>query len=491
MMVCFKWKLLALTLLFLALPIVVHLGWQKWLVNIPQTLPSKSVFAKVGNDSFRQENYYEISVPLTASADEEQVADYRLWIPQQVKSLRGLIVKQHGCGDPAKATGLDHANDLQWQAFASKHQFALLGTKLPTIYPLCTDEAGVDGVAERMFLNALTALAQKSNHPELDKVPWILWGHSGGADWSMQMLHHHPNRVIAVVNVRCGGILFSSGQSEILNLAPQSVAEIRGVPVLWASGQSDPNVEECVNLPQRIFSKFRQAGASWAIALEANAAHEAGDTRLLAIPYLDAVLASRVSDRPTNLQAIRESQGWLGNLVTQEIAPVAQYKGNPLEAAWLPNEETARKWQQYNTVDAWSQVRDRSCRVAEKLFIFKALRYPAESCYPEKILPMNRPAAPTHVRAEETGKAEATVTWSFASDLENGLPSFRVYRNGSLVKTLKGQGHDFGDAPEPAEVVLEFCDQDVKQDALYTVSAFNSIGKSVSEPVQFTRKTKF
>lgn len=472
-----------LVLIFLTLPIIINSGWQEWLARTPQPLLDKSVIGDSKSYGSLRGNYYEVSIPLTTPTKAGLEAHYRLWIPNDVKSLRGLIVKQHGCGDPAKITGLDHANDLQWQALASKHQFALLGTKLPTVYPMCTDEAGIDRVTEQMFLKALTALAEKSHHPELDKVPWALWGHSGGADWSMQMLHHYPKRVIAVVNTRCGGILFSSGRSEILDLDPKSVSEMLAVPVLWTIGDRDPNVNECINYPKQIFSKFRTAGANWTIATEVNAAHEAGETRFLAIPYLDAVLAARVTDGTTNLQAVREVQGWLGNTDTHEIAPVEQYKGNPLVAAWLPNEETARKWQQYSTMSTWNRSRHGLCRVAEKALVLKVMQYPTESCYSSKILPTRKPAAPTNVHAVRIGEADAVLSWSFSPDLENGLPSFRIYRNELLVSTFKGQGYNFGDAPEKPHVVLEFRDRNVRQNVVYTVSAFNALGESVSKPV--------
>ncbi|QYO67293.1 hypothetical protein [Leptolyngbya sp. 7M] len=285
--------------------------------------------------------YYEAAIAPVGSASNG-AASYRLWIPDGVQTIRGLIVKQHGCGDPAAVTGLEHANDLQWQALALKHQLALVGIKLPTGYPLCTDEAIRDRVTEQAFLKALPALAKESHHSELDQVPWIFWGHSGGADWGMQMLRHYPERVIAVVNMRCGGILNTSGESEILDLEPESAATMLGVPVLWAVGGKDPHVEECVDLPKQIFSKYRSANAAWTIAIEPNAQHESGNSRFLAIPYLDAILSMRLM-RGSQLHPIDPTQGWLGNPNTYEVAAINQYQGNPLQAAWLPNQPEAKQ----------------------------------------------------------------------------------------------------------------------------------------------------
>jgi len=52
--------------------------------------------------------------------------------------------------------------------------------------------------SEKTFLKALTDFAAKSGHPEIDKVPWALWGHSGGGIWSEVMTTLHPERVVAM-----------------------------------------------------------------------------------------------------------------------------------------------------------------------------------------------------------------------------------------------------------------------------------------------------
>src|SRR5262249_44919226 len=52
--------------------------------------------------------------------------NYTVWIPKDVKSLRGVIVHQHGCGEGSCRSGLTGAYDLHWQALARKHDCALL-----------------------------------------------------------------------------------------------------------------------------------------------------------------------------------------------------------------------------------------------------------------------------------------------------------------------------------------------------------------------------
>jgi pimeloyl-ACP methyl ester carboxylesterase len=423
---------------FFLLLVLAYFFRQRWLLNLPQLLPSKATVS--GSSSLLRGSYYEVSIPPTKEAKYKS-AKYRLWVPDGVKTLRGLIVKQHGCGDAAAASGLEHANDLQWQTLALKHQFALLGTEILNGDRPCEYWALINYGSGEAFLKALDAFAKKSQHAELTEVPWALWGHSGGADWVAQMLQQYPERTIAVVAVRGGGF-------PLLGTNPT----LAGIPVLFASGEKDPYASETLELPKQVFLRYRKINAVWAFAIEANTAHESGDTRFLAIPYLDAAIGDRLASDSNQLNLVKADRGWLGNTGTHMIAPINLYEGNPLEAVWLPNEETARKWQKY----------------------VKTGKIPAT----------RKPAAPTNLSVTRIGTTEALLTWKYIPDLENGLPSFRIYRNSSLIQTLKGQEHNFGDAAEPPNVVLEFRDKNATLNSIYTVTAFNDLGEMVAHSNQ-------
>ncbi len=435
-------KLWAILGLAISIVVVGRMGWKKWLSIRPDPLPS--TVAVAGDSSILHGHYYQVSIP-PPKEDNYQSADYRIWIPPDVPTIRGLIVKQHGCGDAEAATGLDHANDLQWQALAIKHQFALLGTKFPTGNRPCEDWALINYGSGAAFVKALHAFALQSQHPELERVPWALWGHSGGADWATQMLQQYPERIIAVIAAR-GGAFNLLGSNPIL----------ANIPVLFALGEQDRVlVKETHDLPIQAFQRYRKLAAPWSLAIEAQAGHETGDTRLLAIPYLDALFTLRLPVSGNDLRSIDKTHGWLGNLVTRKIAPVDRFEGNQLEAAWLPNEETARKWQQYVNTG--------------------------------KISPIQKPMAPTALTATSIAPMTVLLTWNHRPDLENGLPSFRIYRNNSLIETWKGQGHNFGDAADPPKMVLEFQDKKATLDASYSVGAFNDLGESISQPIQPTK----
>ena len=114
------------------------------------------------------------------------------------RSLRGVIVHQHGCGEGSCKSGLTGAWDLHWQALARKHDCALLAPAYEQ-----PDKADCqmwcdprNGSAEA-FKRCLADLGAKSGHPELAQAPWALWGHSGGGHWAGGMVLTHPDRVAA------------------------------------------------------------------------------------------------------------------------------------------------------------------------------------------------------------------------------------------------------------------------------------------------------
>lgn len=125
-------------------------------------------------------------------------SSFTVWIPPNVKTLRGVVVHQHGCGEGSCKSGQTGAFDLHWQALAKKHHCALLSPvyeqpEKANCQLWCDPRNGSDVTFQR----ALTELGAKSNHPELAAVPWALWGHSGGGHWAGGMTLLHPERVAA------------------------------------------------------------------------------------------------------------------------------------------------------------------------------------------------------------------------------------------------------------------------------------------------------
>jgi hypothetical protein len=87
--------------------------------------------------------------------------------------------------------------------------------------------------------------------------------------------------------------------------------------------------------------EYRAKGAFIAFAPDPRTGHECGDSRYLAIPFIDACLAMRLPDKGSKdqtLKPIDAKSTWLSPLMGGEALPATQFQGNPLEANWLPNE---------------------------------------------------------------------------------------------------------------------------------------------------------
>ena len=162
-------------------------------------LPAVALAQKAPYDVFPPANppYYRVRFEASTRPGELIFpVNYTIWIPENVKVLRGVIVHQHGCGEGFCKSGLTGAYDLHWQALAKKHDCALLAPSYEqpekADCQMWCDPRNGSGTA---FQKCLVELGKKSGHDELAKVPWALWGHSGGGHWAGGMVLLYPERV--------------------------------------------------------------------------------------------------------------------------------------------------------------------------------------------------------------------------------------------------------------------------------------------------------
>ena len=135
----------------------------------------------------------------------EIAVTYTLWIPDGVKTLRGIIVHQHGAGMTASKEGSTAAYDLHWQALAKKWDCALLGPS----YHVLERRGPRRPQARNTGSTRAAARTRPSSRPSANSRPrpgipnWRPFpGRSGaipaGAGWADVMSTLHPERVIAV-----------------------------------------------------------------------------------------------------------------------------------------------------------------------------------------------------------------------------------------------------------------------------------------------------
>ena len=367
---------------------------------------------------------------------------YMLWVPPGVQTLRGVIVHQHGCGEGSCKSGQTGAFDLHWQALARKHQCALLSPtyeqpEKANCQLWCDPRNGSDAAFQKSLLD----LGSTCGHPELGTVPWALWGHSGGGHWAGGMVLLHPER-IAAAWLRSGvpPVKAAEGKPPAYTISEAACQ----VPVMCNLGTKEgvtvkdgrfagvwPGVET-------FFTEMRAKGALIGVAVDPLTAHECGNQRYLAIRWLDACLTARLPDSKGGaLKPMAAANAWLAPLNAADLAatapvPAAQFGGAKDKSIWLPNEGIAKAWAQY--------VKD------------------------TLVTDTTPPPAPTHLQVKGN-----ELTWEAEADLESGLASFVIERDGQFLANLPEEGKNtfgrpifqnlqYSDTPVQPLVQMHFTD---------------------------------
>lgn len=426
-------------------------------------LPTALFAQKVPYDVFPDADppYYRVRYEASTQPGELSYSvNYTVWIPKGVKELRGVVVHQHGCGEGSCRSGLTGAFDLHWQALAKKHDCALLGPSYEQpqgedCQMWCDPRNGSDAA----FQKCLVDLGKKSGHPELATVPWALWGHSGGGHWAGGMVLLHPER-IAAAWLRSGvPLLKPNPERPTIKHHALPDAALK-VPVMCNPGtkegvtvKNDKRFSGVWPANEVFFNGVRSKGGLIGVAVDPLTAHECGNQRYFAIPWLDACLSIRlpkVNGKP--LRPMPTDKTWLASPTGFKAVPAAKFDGDPLKAGWLPNETLARGWMQY--------VKDTN------------------------VTDTTPPTAPTNLRVN--GNA---LSWDAEADLESGLAHFIIERDGKFLANVPEDGKNrfgrpifqnlqYSDTPTQPLVPMHFSDTNAEpgKKHTYRVITVNTVG---------------
>jgi hypothetical protein len=432
--------------------------------------PMASPAADKTNDAAGQ--YLKVDYPASTNSDELQLAvTYTLWIPGGVTTIRGVIVHQHGAGIPAAKSGMSAAYDLHWQALAKKWDCALLGPSYHVTTDKLDDSPGGAKLwfdprrgSDKALLKALKDFSVQTSHPEIETVPWVLWGHSAGGFWSDTMSTLHPER-IAAMWLRSGSVSMRNKTNSLKSEVPQAVYSI---PTMCNPGAMEKG-SGIYTGTLATFKDYRAHGAPIGFAPDPLTGHWCGNSRYLAIPFLDACLAMRLPDKGSKDQTLKPvdmSKAWLAPLLGDTAVPAASYQGNSNEAVWLPGETVAKDWMEYVKTGGISDT--------------------------------TPPPAPFDVKAKDLGDQGAEITWDAEADFESGIHHFIVLRDGQELGNLPavnlvrfqvrpmfqaGWIESFNDAPAVPVPPMRFVDSWPKdhQKHVYSVITVNTVGLK-SEP---------
>ena len=334
---------------------------------------------------------------------------YSVWIPPGVRTLRGVIVHQHGCGPWSCQTGLAGAYDLHWQSLAKKHECALLSASYEQPQGAeCALWCDPRNGSDHRFQKSLEDLAKISGHSELSSVPWALWGHSGGAAWVGFMTMLHPERVAAVW-LNSGLPVIESNHERPGMKAIDIPDEAFRIPMMCNLGTEEGvTVKEGRHAgrwpsTEKFFNRVRGNGGLIGVAVDPLTGHPTGNQRYLAIPWFDACLDARLPvSHEDPLRPMPEDEAWYAPLLGTKASSGSQFTGDKTRAIWLPNETVAKAWEHY--------VRD------------------------TEIPDSSPPPAPFDLKI-----SGGHLTWNAEADPESGIAYFIIERNGQEIATLPGE----------------------------------------------------
>ena len=385
--------------------------------------------------------------------------NYTVWIPPGVKSLRGVIVHQHGCGEGSCKSGLTGAYDLHWQALAQKHDCALLAPSYEQpekaeCQMWCDPRNGSDAA----FQKALVDLGAKSGHAELSKVPWALWGHSGGGHWAGGMTLLHPDRVAAAC-LRSGVPLLEANPARPTIKSYTLPDAVSSVPIMCNLGTKegvtvkDGRFAGAWAANEQFFTAVRAKGGLIGVSVDPLTTHECGNQRYFTILWLDTCLTARLPEKSGGaLKTMPTKNAWLAPLLGTEVEAAAKFNGDKEKAVWLPNESIAKAWAIY--------IKDTA------------------------IPDTTPPPAPTNLEVKGN-----ELTWQATADLESGLAHFIIERDGKQIGIVPEQpknpfgrpvfqGLQYSDTPTNPLVEMRFTDTKAEADKKheYRVIAVNTAG---------------
>jgi hypothetical protein len=224
----------------------------------------------------------------------------------------------------------------------------------------------------------------------------------------------HPERVAAAW-LRSGVPLLTADEKRS-TIKPHRIPDAAlAVPVMC-----NPGTKEGVTVKEgrfagvwpaneAFFNAMRSKGGLIGVAVDPLTAHECGNQRYMAIPWLDACLSARLPEKTGEaLQPMPADKAWLAALLTTEASPAPQFTGDASRAIWLPDAPTAKLW----------------------------MHYVKDSAVPDT----TPPPTPTNLRVNGS-----VLTWDAEADLESGIDHFIIERDGKeIAKATSPSKNPFG-----------------------------------------------
>jgi pimeloyl-ACP methyl ester carboxylesterase len=336
-----------------------------------------------------------IKITITGQSYPFDHADYGVFIPGGVRRIRGILIHQHGCG--MERFGITIPYDIQYQAFAKKWGLAVME---PVLYGNCGGWRDPESGSGQALLEALKRAATLSGHKELNSVPWLLWGHSGGGYWTLAMMKNFPDRILAVF-----------GYSPAFDPQWPYPAEAAKIPLMIRyAGNNDckSNGTSCRETAIHAFSKLRKMNAPVSIASNPDQNHNFSFVRYMALPFFESALLQRLPVRASReMRVLDNAVTWFGDTATFRVFRSDLFQGDREAACLFPDSASAAKWNEYVTTGT----------VSDK----------------------TPPPAPFDLCIDQVADS-LVVKWKADADIESGIKYFEIFDDGKPAGRLPGKG---------------------------------------------------
>lgn len=252
--------------------------------------------------------------------------EFKMRLPKNAKSKK---INAIHVMSPASGTNTSDDSNLHEYYYNDNHNFAFIGFQ--------------HNASDQNLLSAINTFADMSGHPELKTAPLILNSFSAGTSFNWNFVTKYPEKVITYFG--------NSNQSTSGDIGP----EARKIPGILFYGTTDI-LNRKINIT-RIWGEQRSKEALLALSQRVGRGHAPFEDYFMWMPFIEAVLEKRYPGYQLPLKDFDETSGWLADTSTwnspmTKIYAYADYPGNKLAAAWLPNKDLAYVYSAYNTTNA-------------------------------------------------------------------------------------------------------------------------------------------
>ncbi len=165
--------------------------------------------------------YVPFDTGKTAKDGQPQPGKVFLWLPPEAKTILGLLVGGQ------LGIELEIALDPEVRKACAECRLGIVyfAPHISGVFHYWQEGNG----DEKLWLKALDDLAQRSGHPELQRVPWMTIGHSTAGIFCRNVAYRWPQRVAGILHIKSGNF----HQKD--HLPP--TGSLAGIPLVAFNGQ--------------------------------------------------------------------------------------------------------------------------------------------------------------------------------------------------------------------------------------------------------------